>query len=81
MRQILRMILYETLFWIKTNIPNPAFVISPASKEEKLKILLMYNSLRMTLEAQLGIKPKKAQRIGWRKLWLNSIVESLSWPI
>ena len=48
----------------KNTNPKPALDIKPASVAEKVKISEVYNSLIITLEAQLGINPTKLDSSG-----------------
>ena len=46
-----------SFFLNKLTNPNPAFINNPLNKAPKDKPLIIYNSLKTTLLAQLGITP------------------------
>ena len=67
------------LFLIKTIIPKPAFVISPANVDPNDKLPLINKSVIITLDAQLGINPIIVAYIGVKNLLfcrMDSIVSS-----
>ena len=65
----------------KTKSATPLFAKRPANAEESGKILVMYNSVRMMLEPQFGIRPIKAAINGVKKLVLSKMCLILSSPI
>ena len=65
----------------KTRSAIPLFAKSPAKAEESGKISAIYNSVKIILEPQFGIKPIKAAINGVKKFVLSKICLMLFSPI
>lgn len=60
---------------------TPLFAKSPAIADESGKILVIYNSVKMILEPQLGIRPIRAAINGVNMFVLSNMCLMLSSPI
>ena len=65
----------------KTSKATPLPVNKPDIKDPNEIILLKYNSVIITLEAQFGINPIKLDKIGPKILFLNIMLPKFSSPI
>ena len=65
----------------KINSATPLLAKRPAKADENGKILEIYNSVKIILEPQFGIKPINADMNGVKKLVLSNICLILFSPI